>query len=139
MKSIQEIRDSLTKISKWPWESFKVGPMATVLTGNIPVCDIHYGINKTKDEIHSNGEFIAESPQIISDLCDRLEEHEKFNCDMIVENAGLKNKIDILQDRLEVAQEALHKYADMEPISLDGKPFLVDKGKMAREALEKIS
>lgn len=96
MKSIQEIRDSLTKISKWPWKS---------------AC-LEYVIT-SKDEMTlgwDDNQFIAQSPQLISDLCDRLE----------------------------VAKKALQFYADIEMITLDGKPFLVDKGKIAREALEKI-
>lgn len=106
MKSIQEIRDSLTKISKWPWRFDMEGYNGKLVSDNsgYPICQDFYE-NGPQD-----GPFIASAPQLISELCDRLE----------------------------VAKKALEFYADIETLTLDGKPFLVDKGKIAREALEAI-
>jgi hypothetical protein len=62
-----------------------------------------YGASLKQGLEHGAKLYTSQQP----DLTEKVKEHVKFSLDLLVINAGLKNKIDALEAKLEVASKAL--------------------------------
>lgn len=134
-----EIEKMLTEISPWPWEAVEVG-VEEYFLGQPDGGGGYNHFTDLGDIIEVDADFIAHSPQIISQLLEEVKGLETM-CSLWSErNLEQVKKIEEQDQQIQILKEAMEKI--IEYTSFKDKDFgqcMTTSGALAQEALAKLN